>query len=61
VIVLLLFVLALPASLPPPGDDPVPYQPPPIIVCHESRVVPSTANWGIGSTVVCQSRGVVAG
>jgi hypothetical protein len=56
-----LVAMAAGLVLPPVGDDPVPYTPPPIVVCHESAVVPSTATYGIGSTVVCQSRGVVAG
>lgn len=45
----------------PPPDDPHIYYQPKIIVCHESRVVPSTPTHGIGSTITCQSYGVVAG
>jgi len=41
----------------PPDPAPPPY-PHPIVICHESKVVPSTPTHGIGSTVVCVSHGV---
>jgi hypothetical protein len=61
VIACLAWALTASASVPifPPSG---PYQPPaPIVVCHESKVVPSTPTHGIGSTITCQSYGVVAG
>lgn len=44
-------------SIFPPDPPPPPY-PQPIVICHESRVVPSTPTHGIGSTVTCVSHGV---
>ena len=55
----LVWALTAGASVPP-------FPPPsvhtwPIVICHESKIVPSTPTHGIGSTVTCRSQGVVAG